>query len=363
MNAVERIGQDIRTAGVMKMFEEGMETAHRPGKEDNRTWFSLGVFQKYSVLTATYGEVERKVADIIGIAPLLTSDFWSELSREQNPEILFSMRRHLFFAQNELPKILALLQQDHTTVMKGDDASRPREYREKEMITFVLPEDEKVFSSPARLIAALDSIVSMYSVFAALENHPESDLILLALDSGSDKSFDLLGLAKVMEEVRKLIIAIWDRRVFYRHAQVSQCIALIAESLPVLERIEELKQKKVIGPEQAELLKRKAIHGATQFLESGVVIDAMNAESTQSARLLLRPEQRLLAGPVTSVSAAESPITSVEERLNIGTDSLTSLSSDEIAQLQRLLQKAQDSQTDISKTESKPVKRPRRKDA
>ncbi len=176
----------------------------------------------------------------------------------------------------------------------------------------------------------------MYSVFATLEGHSDSDLSVLACDSGSDKSFDFLGIAKLMEEVRKLVVAIWDRRVFFRHMHVSQCVGLIAESLPVIEHIHKLKESGALGPEQAELLKRRTIESATKFLESGAIIAEMDVNATQSPRMLMRPEPKLLTGP----PAKSTPAGDLTENAAIAEDTDPAMTEDEISELERLVEKA-----------------------
>lgn len=322
------------------MLEKGVDAVRRRegAKEQQASWVSFEVFQKYSLLANKYGVAEERVLEILDLSEISSPSFWAKLS-EFDPPDLFGLRSRLKFAIEHLPRILKLIEQEHVEELRNPDASTPKALAGKSLITVVLVESGTEFSSPTRLVYALDAFSSLYQVVAALEGDPDTGLSVLACDSGSDKSFDFLGLAKLMEEVRKLILSIWDRRVFYRHMQVSQCIGIIAESLPVIEKIHALKQTGALGPEQAELLKRKAIEGATKFLESGALIADMERESVQSPRLLMQPETKLLTGPAQDIT--EPKVDGFDANSEPEDDS--DLSPSEIEELERLVNKAKGS--------------------
>ncbi|MEW8383370.1 MAG: hypothetical protein AB2704_16075, partial [Candidatus Thiodiazotropha taylori] len=215
----------------------------------------------------------------------------------------------------------------------------PEELKGKSLISVLVVEDKGQFSSPKRLTYALDAISNLYSVFAIIEGEGANDLIVLACDSGSDKSFDFLGLAKLTEQVKETIIAIWDRRVFYRQRHVSESLSLISESLPIIEKISELKESGKLEPEQAELLKRQAIAGATQFIEAGAIIPELEGVSSHSPKQLLKPEPKLLVSPWRDESAKLEVEENKEKEANDNSDS-EELSNEDIELLDGLLKKA-----------------------
>jgi hypothetical protein len=343
ISAADRVVTDLTDSGVDTMFDKAIEKFRDGGitRADERSSISFEVFRKYSITTANYGEAEIEVCKILELDLLLAAATWEKLANAPDPGFLFEWTRKIEFAKTHLPKVVKLFRQEHVIEAKTG-GPLPKELEGRTAITFILPEDAHEYSTPGRLVAALDAITSIYSVFCTIEGQSETDLIVLACDSGSDKSFDFLGLAKMMEQVRKFVIAIWDRRVFYRHMHASQCIALIAQSLPVVERIEELKRSKTIDPEQAELLKRKTLQGATMFLESGIYIDEMAHETNHSPRQLMRPAPKLLAAPQPSPTAsAISGVTKTEHLSpSISSSSPDALTPEEAAVLRHLLDKA-----------------------
>jgi len=127
-----------------------------------------------------------------------------------------------------------------------------------------------------------------------MENQPENTLSVVACDSGSDKSFDLLGAAKIITCVKELILSVWDRAVFFREKQVAQRLELMTQSLPILEKVSVLEREGHLAPEQAELVRRGVSEGLRQFLACGAVIPEMVGSSHFEPRQLMAAEPKLL---------------------------------------------------------------------
>jgi len=328
ITALKRVARDLKASNLTQMFNQASDHVRKGEKQDG-SFVSFEVFQRFSVAATNYGEAERQVLKILRLEDLLSPIYWQQLLAKADATVIFAMRRAISFALDDIPKFIALLQQEHVEEAKAESQDLPDILRGKSLLTVLVAEDADEFSTPARLVRALEAVANLYGVLATIEGTNESELIVLACDSGSDKSFDFLGLAKVMEQVRKLILDIWDRRVFNRHATVSSCMDLIAKSLPIIEKINTLRENGALAPEQAELLKRRTIQGATQFLEAGLIIDGMADEGSFSPRQLMRPEQKLLAPPpvvgATEGDPGESPSPDPND-----------LTSEEIAELRRM---------------------------
>jgi hypothetical protein len=88
----------------------------------------------------------------------------------------------------------------------------------------------------------MEGISLLYEVVSQVEQVEkeeieDSELIVLGCDSGSDKAFDFLGLAEVIGSLKDLILELWDRIIFYKEKKLSAKMELIANSLPIHERI------------------------------------------------------------------------------------------------------------------------------
>lgn len=297
--SVKRIINDLLQCSIPEVLEEAREVFRVNRKEgpERHSFLPLQVFQRYVIATHDYDDVEKQVCSILGIEDLLEVHFWEYLARADEPKGIFEMASKVRFTVEHLPRVLSLVGQEYVDEIKEESPNLPEDLKGKTILSVLVVEDEKQFSSPARLTRALESISNLYSVVATLDGEAESDLIVLACDSGSDKSFDFLGLAKLTEQVKEIIISIWDRRVFHRQRHVSESLTLIAESLPILEKIEQLREQGAIEREQAELLKRKTITGATQFIEAGITIPELEGVSSHSPKQLMKPEPKLLVSP------------------------------------------------------------------
>lgn len=309
LKSVRRIQTDLVNSGVSEMLSTAFEKIRRASTEEGRKqhWVSWAAFQEFSIRYSSYTEEEKRVLSILGLERLSSADYWQKLSLSPNPAEMYELNNSISSAVEILPKIVELFKQSHVEEFESQDSDPPDELRGKTLIRLILVEDEQQYSSPERLIVALSAFSGLYAVIARLSSEPSNDLIVLAIDSGSDKSFDFLGAGKIMEQLRLLIASLWDRRVLYRAAPLAQSLNLISQSLPILKEIEALREEGALSPEEAELLRRKTIECSTKFLESGAITQDMDFRSELSPRALMRPEQKLLAAPIPDQANPKTP--------------------------------------------------------
>ena len=105
----------------------------------------------------------------------------------------------LRIASFALPKLVPLIRQEAYSLISESGESIASPYKDRSTLSVTIIEENHRFSSPARLIKVLDSISKLYEACAILTEQSPEGLSVIACDSGSDKSFDFLGLAKVME--------------------------------------------------------------------------------------------------------------------------------------------------------------------
>jgi hypothetical protein len=197
----------------------------------------LTSLQNYSLEEAKFGKVERQIVSMMGLEHLAKAKHWPELLIDEHSRRLYELRRDLFHLKNFLPKFLKLIEQDFVEVMKHDPNKAPSNLQGKALITVIIIEEKNSFSNPRRVIETLEAVELFYNAVSILNGESaEQKMILLACDSGSDKSFDFLGLAKLVEMVKEIVLSLWDRVIFYREKQMGERIDLIAKSLPVIER-------------------------------------------------------------------------------------------------------------------------------
>ena len=125
------------------------------------------------------------------------------------------MTENLDSTRNFLPKFLKLTEQDYVKIITEPAKALPKTLKGKSLLTTILIEEKDQFSNPKRIIELLDSITLLYDSCATVKKQSSSDLAILACDSGSDKAFDFLGAAKIIEMVKEIILSFWDRVLFF----------------------------------------------------------------------------------------------------------------------------------------------------
>lgn len=263
--------------------------------------------QKFSIISSNFSPTEHKILEILEITEINSPKVWAKILASSDKviarEAIYNIYHGLNNLENYLPKILNLIKRDYEKQVEG----KTKVVSTENIVRVILPEDNLV-SSPERLSNVLESISSFYEVYSIIYEVNKNELGVISLDSGSDKSFDFIGAAKVMESVRKLIIDLWDRVVFYRERKVLERLELIAKSLPIIDKIGQLEQDGKLGREQCEILRRLVATGATKFISAGAVLPEFSQYATQNPRQLMTPEPKLLSSNKEDFKKDESEI-------------------------------------------------------
>jgi len=318
----------------------------------------IGAYTDFLLSAGRYNNDDLEVLSKLGLDHLLDTQFWGEILDAKEGNVPRTSFFALRFAVETFPRFIELI--ETKAVQLKREANEVSD--ENAVLTLILPESNEHFSSPQRLVLALQSIEEIYGAVALLHNHSESDLRLIGCDSGSDKSFDFLGAAALVREVREIIFQTWDRISMHRHLQLEARMNAVSSSLPVLEKIQELKEKEAITPESAEIMKRQILSGVSKFLKCGAYSEDIQKNWVSDAKTLAEPERTLLLKHDGSVdhSDADSRDRTLDDEMSeveeSETDSVADFSPEDINRLRSLLDAAKQEE------ESPPVpKRPTRK--
>jgi hypothetical protein len=252
----------------------------------------LDVLNKYSIEYNNFSDKMKYIVSCMGLGDLHNPTFWSTLIFTEDISMISKLNVSLRFLSDNLPKILLLLENEAIKLSNNENINP-----EFDVITLVLPEEKDMFSSAKRVTEAISAVIDLYEVCIAIEQMEESELSLISADSGSDKSFDLLGATKVVECVKDLILKIWDKVVYHRNDRVNANVESLLKALPAYEKIKELEETKAMSPEKAELLRRSLTKSINGILMSGIVIPEMEDNCTFSPQKLMAPEPKLLISP------------------------------------------------------------------
>lgn len=113
---------------------------------------------------------------------------------------------------------------------------------------------------------------------------------------------------RLFPKTQDLVIGLWDRVVFYKERKTAASIDLMREALPIIRELDELQRDGILGPEQAELCKRKLLSGVAAFLKAGATIPEMEQHAYNNPRTLMAPEPRLLSPPANTSSTSNDVV-------------------------------------------------------
>lgn len=297
VHGAEQVAGALRESGVELPLVEVARLGYRreavPGELLTRL---LGALREYGLRAHRFTRPARALADTLGLAPLESADTWTLLiAAERRAQEAFAFAERVRFATGYLPKVAALLQQSGVPAV---DAARAGTSPGAALLTVQVIEAPRRFSTPTRLATLLESLDLLYGACAVLEGAEPNGLSVVGCDSGSDKTFELMGAAPVIAAVRALLVSVWDRVVFHREVPVPERYRLAAESLPVLQRVKDAAAEGRVSPEQAELLRRRIVEGTGRFLAAGATLPELRERAYANPRTLMAPAPRLLAPPV-----------------------------------------------------------------
>lgn len=280
----------------------------------NDTKDVLTAFAVINEYSRGFGELEKKILSDLDLTILLSQNFWSELLGENEKSIgvvrSTGVYSNALFAQNHLPKIITILERENDNILETKTDDLKKTSKLTAMSVFVIEDDG--LSTPERLILMLESIQGLYDASSQILGLPGEGLSVLSCDSGSDKSFDFLGAAQIMATVKEIIIEFWNKLIYYKEDKSERHLELIANSLPILERIADMKAKNKLEPERAELLRRQIMTSVGKFSKAGVTIPELDAFSIYNPRQLMKPEPKLLLPP-SKVIDIEEPKNEIQE--------------------------------------------------
>jgi len=272
-----------------------------PNKQTNHSKF-FEVFSELSIAHSNFNEVDKQIITLLELNAVFDPEFWastlgglSEAKRNEGYSNIRELQHSAEMLSLQLPKIIKLLDRESKS-----ELSKRNGFKDKSSatLTLILPEDANTSASPNRISMVMDGITLLYNVHAQLLGKEQDKLVVVGCDSGSDKSFDFLGVAKVVEQVKETFFGVWDRIRFNKNEKFSATSANFIEGLGVIEKISSLESEDKISPEDAQRLKHSYLSGIQKLYDGGAIIPELNDLPKEEPRKLFTPQQRRLAAPI-----------------------------------------------------------------
>lgn len=295
VRAVRNVLHALRVSRVHDALQEtGRGARDAPAREA-----LLTALRAYTVLSADFGDAERRVLTAMDLEALDDPAWWARIvggAEDETRRAAATMAQAIRMAGSYLPRLVGLVGNEALRRGAGGVAPPPVGEDGMALLEVVLIGGERQRSTPLRLMTTLESIWLLYDVAATLAGVPADTLSVAAADGDENLSYDFLGRAPAVAGVKEILVSVWDRVVFYRGRQVEVRGEMIERSVPVINRIARLREAGEVGPEQAELMRRRVVAGVKKFLEAGCTIPEIEASERHEARELLAPSPRLLTG-------------------------------------------------------------------
>ena len=298
IRSVKAVIDALELCHVREALDQVSQRHSRSGEEGRprRGSTVLGALNQFSILASRFTGAEREILRIFSLTPLLDVDLWPNFSEPTQPAM--ELRQAVMVTTRLIPQVLELLTQDYQQPASRDKGKAGPRFPTKQILSVIILEEKEHYSSSKRVVEVLEAVSLLYQSCAVIRGEKsDQQLVLLACDSGSDKSFDFLGVAKVVECVKEVILSLWDRVVFYREHKLGERLDLVAKSLPILDTVGTLQSQGKLGPEQAEILRRDIISGVEKFISCGAIIPEIESNTQFNPRQLMAPEPKLLGPP------------------------------------------------------------------
>lgn len=312
---------------------------------------TLSSMRKINQATTFFSKNDFKILDILNLSFLLDDMFWQKVIDYKNNQDteermkLYDYVRAVTPISQFLSSFINLLKREFNSYDEKDNNL----IKDNKILNIILPEEDKYYSSPDRIVKVLSSIQEFYNAFTIIYSDKSVNLSVVAIDSGSDKSFDFFGAAKIIETIKTTLFDIYDRVIFHREDKHEKKLDLIAKSLPVMEKVAELEKSNALSAEQAELLRRNILGATNKFINSGAMLPEFS-EYTEiiEPRKLMTPQKKLLNPAEKETDPDEKEIVSSND------DKMNNLSKDEQEQLNILLKKMNQKNDEDSDSSSNP---------
>lgn len=361
ISSVQRIITDLEQSGIAMMFRSAMDSLRRPNaeKSDRAQWIDFAVVTEFLTRYASYTDEEKKILNIFDLSDITNPMIWQQFFSTEDPTFLYTNNAAINNITRLLPQVLSLLKQEDYE----DEISIAGAVREIETQKIILTDEKDLLSSPDRLINLLTSVRDIYSIIARLENEPEDSLAVVRLDSGSEKSFDFLGVAKVVSQLREILNTAYVMVAHHRQNVTLKNLEVASESLGVVQKISKMEKDGDLSAEEAARLKHTLFGALQKFSETGAYTPEMDAGHVKP-ELAMRPLPKLLTGPDGANKGDFRHVAGVDEDIEWEDDHSSSESPAEFSEdeLRAAVEALRAARQDRSGAKSKraPRKRPNR---
>ena len=251
--------------------------------------------------STSFGKAEREILKIFRLEVMLKAEFWQEAVTARDGGARPQPLNRAYSSVHDLttygPRIITLLkrQSDLQTIIIEEPTKKGKQKQvSTERLTLYIREPGAPNLTVDQLSSILTHIRNLYDAITTIEQLEHTELVIGSLDSGSDKSLDLIGIAEAINKLSSFLLEAWDRVRFSKTMKLSASVKTATESLGLVTQIAGCVEKSILSAEEGEKLKRIIIKGVEELFASGVYTGAMDSVELPKPSMLPVERRKLI---------------------------------------------------------------------
>lgn len=169
-------------------------------RADSMGSYPISNIISYQVAISDYNSSAIEIMKSLGVQALIDREFWEAIFSSKTPTSIRGVHVATRNVLEFLPRFIVLMTREADTIYSVKSGNK-----NGKICRICLIEGEKDNSSPERIVKMLQSVSDLYEVLTFSFEKKESNLQILSIDSGSDKSFDFSGISSILKEIREII--------------------------------------------------------------------------------------------------------------------------------------------------------------
>ncbi len=262
----------------------------------NRTQTILHAYSVFSRHYQNFSEEEKDIMAMFGLSPLLDVNFWSSLidaDQAISRKVLTDVDVGAYNVIHVMPKLRDLLtrENDRDELVFTDASGVEHDMRR---LRLLVAERGRSLTLPNLITGIIKAMDDLYEGLAMLRGETKVGLAIGAIDSGSSKSFDFFGAAGIMEEIRALLLNVWDRIKYSTEDNFRYQIEVAIMATGFISRIKDAQAAGLITEEQGQRITRAVAKSIETLFRSGAYTDEMDTPREVKASVYLTPKTPMI---------------------------------------------------------------------
>ncbi len=287
IQASQEVREALHAAGIRELLREA-RTAH-PSGDGKRTADILTAYSEFMRHYHGFGEEERGLVAMLGLAPLADSAFWSSLiegGQAVDRKVLSDLEVDAYNVMFVMPKLRELLARhtDKGELIVTDGRGKERPIK---CLRILVAGKERSLTDPGIIIAVIRAIDKLYKALALLSGPRSVSLAIGSIDSGSAKAFDFFGASAIIDEMHALLVGIWDKIKYSPIENFRSQIEISMVALGFVARAKRARAQNIVSEEDVQRTTRIVASSIEMLFRSGGYTEEMDKPREVKASTLL----------------------------------------------------------------------------